>query len=90
MFFRGCDENMKITKELLEMTPMHGDTTSESMFNAVWNIFEKFKLPLDGLVAVTTDGSKEMVGKHKGLITRLRKQLQDIYLFLLGTKIPRS
>ena len=60
MFFRGCDENMKITEELLEMIPMHG----ESMFNAVWSILKKFKIPLDRLVDVTTDGAKAMVGKQ--------------------------
>ena len=31
VFFRGCDENIKITEELLEMIHMHRDTTGESV-----------------------------------------------------------
>lgn len=79
LFLRACDDDLKVTEEFLELIPIHGTTTGEDINDAVWSILDKYKLPLNKLVAVTTDGAPAMTGKVKGFVSRLEAKLKDKY-----------
>jgi hypothetical protein len=47
VFIRGCDRNMTITDDLLEVIPMHGATTRDDMFEALMIAITKYDLPMN-------------------------------------------
>ena len=54
---------------------MHGSTRGEDLLQKLFQALDKFNLPLDKLSGVATDGAPPMVGKHKGLVSLLKKEL---------------
>ncbi|XP_067121654.1 general transcription factor II-I repeat domain-containing protein 2-like, partial [Centruroides vittatus] len=68
VFIRGCDVNLKISEELLEIIPMHNTTTGADIFDALMEVLKKYKLPLENLVCLATDGAPTMTGITKGLL----------------------
>ena len=54
---------------------MHGTTRGEDLLQKLFQALDKFNLPLDKLSGVATDGAPAMVGKHKGLVSLLKKEL---------------
>ena len=77
LFLRACDDSLKVTEEFLELIPIHGTTTGEDICDAVWEILQKYKLPLQRLVAVTTDGAPAMIGRDKGFAATIGKKLKN-------------
>ncbi|GFW38851.1 general transcription factor II-I repeat domain-containing protein 2 [Trichonephila clavipes] len=73
IFTRGCDVNLKINEELLEVIYMHNTTTGAVSFDALMEVVRKYKLPLDKLVCLTTDGAPTMTGITKGIVARLKE-----------------
>ncbi|GFU61285.1 general transcription factor II-I repeat domain-containing protein 2 [Trichonephila clavipes] len=49
IFIRGCDVNLKINEELLEVISMHNTTTGADIFDALMEVLKQYKLPLDKL-----------------------------------------
>ncbi|KAF9746890.1 General transcription factor II-I repeat domain-containing protein 2, partial [Nosema granulosis] len=58
VFFRGCDIDMNITEELLDIIPLKATTMGKDIFEAVMRLLEYQHFPLEKLVSVTTDGAK--------------------------------
>ncbi|XP_015440415.1 PREDICTED: general transcription factor II-I repeat domain-containing protein 2-like [Dufourea novaeangliae] len=73
VFIRGCDVNLKISEELLEIIPMHNTTTGADIFDALMEVFKKYKLPLEKFVCLATDGAPTMTGITKGVVARLKE-----------------
>ncbi|GFX08273.1 general transcription factor II-I repeat domain-containing protein 2 [Trichonephila clavipes] len=71
---RGRDVNLKINEELLEVIPMHNATTGADIFDAIMEVVKEYKLPLDKLVCLATDGAPTMIGITKGIVARLKKK----------------
>ena len=53
-------------EELLELVPMRGTTTGKDIFNFVYELLQKYNLPLSKLTSVATDGAPSMTGKTNG------------------------
>ncbi|GFV00697.1 general transcription factor II-I repeat domain-containing protein 2 [Trichonephila clavipes] len=64
IFIRGCDANLKINEEFLKAIPMHNTKTGVDIFDALMEVVNKYKLPLDKLVCLATDGAPTMTDSH--------------------------
>ncbi|GFU77940.1 transposable element Tc1 transposase [Trichonephila clavipes] len=53
IFNRGCNVNLKINENLLEVIPMHNTTTRADIFDALMEAVKKYKLPMDKLAVST-------------------------------------
>ncbi|XP_015437898.1 PREDICTED: general transcription factor II-I repeat domain-containing protein 2-like [Dufourea novaeangliae] len=73
VFIRGCDVNLKISEELLEIIPIHNTTTGADIFDALMEVLKKYKLPLEKFVCLATDGVPTMTGITKGVVARLKE-----------------
>lgn len=70
------DENM--CQELLFATYLETDTRGESIFEAVEHFLTDKAIPWKNIVSVATDGAPSMVGRHRGFIAHLKRQLPDV------------
>ncbi|GFV49930.1 general transcription factor II-I repeat domain-containing protein 2 [Trichonephila clavipes] len=52
---------------------MHNTTTGADIFDALTEIVKKYKLPLDKLVCLATEGAPTMTGITKGVVARLKE-----------------
>ncbi|XP_071053571.1 protein FAM200C-like [Onthophagus taurus] len=73
VFIRGCGVNLKVSEELLEVIPMHNTTTGVDIFGALMEVLKKYKLPLEKLVCLTTDGAPTMTGITERVVARLKE-----------------
>ena len=77
IFFRGVTSDFKIDENLLSLQSMHETTRGEDLFQKLLQALNKFNLPLDKLCGVATDGTPTMVGKHKGVVSLLKKEMDS-------------
>ena len=63
------------------MIGLDGDTTGESVYNALVSKLDELGIPLDRCMSVTTDGAPAMVGTQQRLVARLRKDKQYLLAF---------
>ncbi|XP_010775227.1 protein FAM200A-like [Notothenia coriiceps] len=70
MFVRFFDGKI-FREELLCLLTLPGHTTGEIIFHELTQFFENNGLNVSQIVSVVTDGAPSMVGKHKGLVSRL-------------------
>ncbi|XP_076811806.1 general transcription factor II-I repeat domain-containing protein 2-like [Clavelina lepadiformis] len=75
IFFRGITSDFHIEENLLSLESIHGTTRGEDLLQKLLQALGKFNLPLDKLCGVATDGAPAMVGKHKGLVSLLKKEM---------------
>ena len=68
-------------EELLNLIGLDGDTTWESVYNALVSKLDELGIPLDRCMSVTTYGAPAMVGNQQGLVARLRKDKQSLLAF---------
>lgn len=54
------------------------DTKDESIFNIVRNFFEEYKFPLRNIMSIVTDGAPAIVGRHRGFIAFLKREVPAI------------
>ncbi|XP_076764856.1 general transcription factor II-I repeat domain-containing protein 2-like [Xylocopa sonorina] len=86
-FSIACDESTDIVwiLELLELIPMHGTTTGHDIFNSVFELLQKYNLPLSKLNSVATDGAPSMTGKNNG--SKIHHKHCIIHQEVLCTKV---
>ncbi|XP_067121590.1 general transcription factor II-I repeat domain-containing protein 2-like [Centruroides vittatus] len=70
---RRCDVNLKISEQLSEIIPMNNTTTGADIFDAFMEVSKKYKLPLEKLVCLATDGAPTTTGITKGVVARLKE-----------------
>ena len=75
IFFRGITSDFQIDENLLFLESMHKTTRGEDLLQKLLQALNKFNLPLDKLCGVATDGAPAMVGKHKGMVSLLKKEI---------------
>ena len=75
IFFRGITSDFEIDENLLSLESLHETTRGEDMLQKLLQALNKFNLPLDKLCGVATDGAPAMVGKHKGMVSLLKKEM---------------
>ncbi|XP_044730447.1 general transcription factor II-I repeat domain-containing protein 2A-like [Chrysoperla carnea] len=77
VFIRGINNSFEVTEELAAMKSIKTTTTGEDLFKEVSEIFDDLNLDWNKLTAITTDGAPSMVGRHNGLVARLRKKVLE-------------
>lgn len=69
-------------EELLGLLPLTGQTRGEDISNAVQKCLEDYKININKIVSIATDGARSMTGIHKGVTTLLRQKINhDILTF---------
>jgi hypothetical protein len=67
-----------VQQEMLFAKNMTTDTTGESIFRVVKSYFEEKYIPLKNIMSVATDGAPAMIGRHRGFIAFLKKEVPGI------------
>jgi len=68
-YFDGKD----FKEELLSLIPLEGHTTGEILFSKLEELFRLHSLSFERVNLIVTDGAPAMVGKHRGLVSRLKE-----------------
>jgi len=68
----------KIIQEMLFARTLIADTKGESIFNTVKDYFKEKNIPLVNIMSIATDGAPAMVGRHRGFIAFLKKEVPGI------------
>ncbi|KAE9523112.1 hypothetical protein AGLY_016499 [Aphis glycines] len=68
----------KIIQEMLFARTLIADTKGESIFKTVKDYFKEKNIPLVNIMSVATDGAPAMVGRHRGFIAFLKKEVPGI------------
>ncbi|XP_069486307.1 general transcription factor II-I repeat domain-containing protein 2-like [Ambystoma mexicanum] len=68
LFARMVFEDFTNKEEFLTLLPLKSTTSGVDIYNEVKNYFVKTKIPLNKLVAITTDGAPAMTGRHSGFV----------------------
>lgn len=72
VFIRMVFEDFSTREELLALLPLKTTTRGVDIYNTVKEFFVQKKVPLEKLVAVTTDGAPAMIGRHTGFIAHCK------------------
>eukprot|EP00063_Salmo_salar_P053460 XP_014028295.1 PREDICTED: general transcription factor II-I repeat domain-containing protein 2A-like [Salmo salar] len=72
IFIRMVFEDFSTREELLALLPLKTTTRRVDIYNTVKEFFVQKKVPLEKLVAVTTDGAPAMIGRHTGFIAHCK------------------
>lgn len=72
VFIRMVFADLSTKEELLTLLPLKTTTRGVDVYNAVKEFFVQKKVPLEKLVAVTTDGAPAMIGRHAGFIAHCK------------------
>ena len=68
-YFDGKD----FKEELLSLIPLEGHTTGDVIFAKLEELFQLHSLSFERVNLIVTDGAPAMVGKHRGLVSRLKQ-----------------
>ncbi|XP_033833370.1 SCAN domain-containing protein 3-like [Periophthalmus magnuspinnatus] len=72
------DKTVSFQEELLFLIPLEGQTTGEILFAKLEEQFRKHSLSLEKINFIVTDGAPSMIGKQRGLVSRLREIVPNI------------
>ncbi|XP_054863295.1 zinc finger BED domain-containing protein 5-like [Amphiprion ocellaris] len=67
-YFDGKD----FREELLALLPLEDNTTADIIFGKLEDFFKSHGLSLDKINLTVTDGAPAMIGKNKGLVSRIK------------------
>lgn len=70
------DKSVSFQEELLFLIPLKGQTTGDILFAK--EQFKRHLLPLEKIYFIVTDGAPSMVGKRRGLVSRLKEVAPNI------------
>ena len=68
-YFDGKD----FKEKLLSLIPLEGCTTGDAIFAKLEELFQLHSLSFERVNLIVTDGAPAMVGKHRGLVSRLKE-----------------
>ncbi|XP_053177223.1 SCAN domain-containing protein 3-like [Scomber japonicus] len=60
-------------EELLSLSPLEGHTTGDAIFAKLEELFQLYSLTFQRVNLIVTDGAPAMMGKHRGLVSRLKE-----------------
>ncbi|XP_049328031.1 SCAN domain-containing protein 3-like [Astyanax mexicanus] len=66
-------------EELLSLIPLEGHTTGDVIFLKLEELFQLHSLSFEMVNLIVTDGAPAMVGKHRGLVSRLKQLAPQIH-----------
>ena len=72
VFVRYFD-GKQFREDLLSLIPLEGNTTGDIIFTELSKVIERHSLSFEKVNLLVTDGVPAMVGKHRGLVSRLKE-----------------
>ncbi|XP_031424446.1 SCAN domain-containing protein 3-like [Clupea harengus] len=84
VFVRYFD-GKEFKEDLLAFIPLEGQTTADIIFTKLSERFERLSLSFEKVNLLVTDGAPAMVGKHRGLVSRLKEvapQMQGLHCLI--------
>lgn len=72
-YFDGKD----FREELLALIPLEGNTTGDIVFGKLKELFTKHGLSFEKINFIVTDGAPAMVGKNRGVVSRIKNVSPD-------------
>lgn len=84
VYVRYFDEKV-FREELLSLIPLEGNTTGDTIFNKLEELFKRHSLLFEKINLIVTDGAPAMVGCHRGLVSRLKEiapQVQGLHCLI--------
>ena len=66
-------------EELLALIPLEGHTTADVIFTKLDELFRLHSLSFDKVNLVVTDGAPAMVGRHRGLVSRIKEHAPKMH-----------
>jgi hypothetical protein len=64
-----------VVEELASLKSLHGTVTGGDLFLSVCKTIKELELPLTELNEVTTDRAPSMTGRKRGLMSRIRREM---------------
>lgn len=82
VFIRDINSNFEITEELLKCVPLTGTTTENDIYSAIEHLIAEYELDWNKFssATITTDGAPAMVGKHSGIVTKLKQKISGYFV----------
>lgn len=68
----------EIQEEMLFALNLPTDTKGSTIFDAVKTFYEEKGIPLKNVIQCATDGAPAMIGRHRGFIAFLKRDIPDI------------
>ncbi|KAM3860305.1 SCAN domain-containing protein 3-like [Diretmus argenteus] len=78
-------DGKEFREELLSLIPLEGKTTADIIFTKLEELFTLHSLSYEKINLIVTDGAPAMVGKHRGLVSRLKEiapQMQGLHCLI--------
>ena len=77
IFVRGINATFDITEELAGLVSLKDTTTGENIFQGTMSVIGSLGLNLSNICGVTTNGAPAMVGKVKGVVSLIEKEMRN-------------
>ncbi|XP_033987943.1 SCAN domain-containing protein 3-like [Trematomus bernacchii] len=72
-------DGKEFREELLSLIPLEGHTTGDVIFTKLEELFRLHSLSFERVNLIVTDGAPAMVGKHRGLVSRLKEHAPQMH-----------
>ncbi|KAI6652917.1 General transcription factor II-I repeat domain-containing protein 2A-like [Oopsacas minuta] len=77
IFVRGINATFDITEELASLVSLKDTTTGENIFQGIMSVIGSLGLNLSNICGGTTDGAPAMIGKVKGAVSLIEKEMRN-------------
>ncbi|KAK0137495.1 SCAN domain-containing protein 3 [Merluccius polli] len=78
VFVRYFDGKL-FREDLLALIPLEGHTTGDILFTELSKVFERLSLSFEKCNLLVTDGAPAIVGRHRGLVSRLKELSPEMH-----------
>ena len=78
-YVRYVNASRKVIEEFLFAEQLAVDTKGSTVYKAVEQFFKRKGIPLSNVIACATDGAPSMIGRHRGFIAHLKREVPDLF-----------
>lgn len=78
-YVRYINTSHEVIEEYLFAKQLEVDTKGSTVYEAVEQFFKQKGIPLSNIIACATDGAPSMVGRHRGCIAHLKREVPGIF-----------
>ena len=78
-YVRYINASRKVIEEFLFAEQLEVDTKGSTVYKAVEQFFKRKGIPLSNVIACATDGAPSMIGRHRGFIAHLKREVPDLF-----------
>lgn len=77
IFIQGVNSDFEVSEELAALQSLSDTTTGEDIFCKVRQMMEELDLDWSKLASITTDGALSMIGASRGLVGRIKREMEE-------------